>query len=116
MRILVVDDNTEFCNNMKDILDLQGHDTVCAGNGVMALKEIKEDGFAIALVDIVMPEMDGITLLKKIKKIEPKLPVTLITSFAQEHSAGDARREGAVALLTKPVNFDELERVLKSIS
>ena len=115
MKVLVVDDNTEFCDNMKDILELQGYNTTCVYSGKTALKEIEKDGFMIALVDIAMPEMDGITLLKKIKEIEPGLPVTLITGFAQEHSAGEARREGALTLLKKPIDFDELAKILGSV-
>lgn len=115
MRILIVDDNREFCDNMKDILELQGHNTACAYSGKAALENIQKNAIDLALVDIVMPEMDGLTLLKEIKDIKPKLPVMLVTGFAHEHSTGEAMRSGALALLKKPIDFNELARMLKKV-
>lgn len=113
MRILIVDDNREFCDNMKDILELQGHNTNCVYDGKTALELIAKDVIDLALVDIVMPEMDGLTLLKKIKAVKPKLPVMLVTGFAHEHATGEAMRSGALALLKKPIDFDELMRMIE---
>ncbi len=116
-KILIVDDNKFFCNNLKDILELKGYEVVCVYNGHKALKAIKEDGFKITLMDVKMPGMSGIDTLKIIKQIAPELTVILLTAFAEDIFYRNGLKSGDFEIITKPFDIDKflarLEEVIK---
>lgn len=107
-KILVVDDNEEFCRNMIDILELRGYEVVTAADGFEALELVKQDSLDLVLMDVRMPVMDGVETFKKIKEIAPDTPVIMVTAFAVEELIREALREGAFGALRKPLDFDKL--------
>ena len=107
-KILVVDDNEEFCRNMTDILELRDYEVVTAPDGFKALEMAKQDGFKLVLMDIKMPVMDGVETFKKMKEIAPNTPVIMLTAYAVEGLIREALREGAFSALKKPLDFDHL--------
>jgi two-component system response regulator HydG len=108
LRILVVDDNEEFCQNVADILELKNYEVVSAYDGFKALELVKRDGFALVLMDIKMPVMDGVETFKKVKEIAPDTPVIMVTAYAVEELIKEALRQGAFGSLQKPLDFDQL--------
>ncbi len=115
-KILVVDDNEEFCRNVVDILELKGYQAASAYDGLKALELVKQNGFDLVLMDVKMPVMDGVETFKKIKEIVPDISVIMITAFAVEDLIREALREGAFGYLKKPLDFDLLfELIEKSI-
>ncbi len=112
-RILVVDDNEEFCRNMTDILELKDYEVVTAYDGFKALELVKQNGFDLVLMDVRMPVMDGVETFKKVKKIAPDTPVIMVTAFAVEDLIREALREGAFGSLKKPLDFDEIFELIK---
>lgn len=108
LRILVVDDNEEFCQNVADILELKNYEVVSAYDGFKALELVKQDGFALVLMDIKMPVMDGVETFKKVKQITPDTPVIMVTAYAVEELIKEALRQGAFGSLQKPLDFDQL--------
>lgn len=107
-RILVVDDETVVKQVVVDFLEMKGFEVVGADNGMEALEKLSEHSVDLVLTDIRMPEMDGIELLKKIKKNYPDTGVIMFTGFADIHAAVDAMKLGAFDYVAKPFNFDEL--------
>jgi len=108
LRILVVDDNEEFCQNVTDILELKGYEVVTAHDGFKALELVKQNGFDLVLMDVKMPVMDGVETFKKVKEVAPGTPVIMVTAYAVEDLIRDALREGAYSSLKKPLDFDQL--------
>ena len=115
LRILVVDDNKEFCQNVVDILELKGYEALAAYDGYQALEMVKQDGFDLVLMDIRMPVMDGVSTFKKIKEVAPNTPVIMITAYAVEDLIREALKEGAFASLKKPLDFDELFELIEQV-
>ena len=107
-RILVVDDETIVKQVVIDFLEMKGFEVCGAGNGKEALKVLSEGDFGLVLSDIRMPEMDGIELLKKIRKRHAETGVIMFTGFADINAAVDAMKLGAFDYVAKPFNFDEL--------
>ncbi|MDY6876525.1 MAG: response regulator [Chloroflexota bacterium] len=113
-RILIVDDNEEFCANLSDILDLKGYRVVIAYDGFQALEMTRESGFDLVLMDVRMPVMDGVETFKKFKEIAPQTPVIMVTAFAVEELIKDALREGAFGSLRKPLDFERLFALIEA--
>ena len=107
-RILVVDDTQSFRFMLKGYLDDAGYRVTCAAGGAEALAELEQGGFDLVLSDMVMPEMDGVTLLHQVRTLFPQLPFVLITAHGSVDSAVAAMKEGADDYLLKPLNWDEL--------
>lgn len=107
-RILIVDDNEEFCRSVADIMEIEGYETMSAYDGFKALELVKQNSFNLVLMDIKMPVMDGVATFKKIKELAPGTPVIMVTAFAVEDLIREALREGAFGSLRKPLDFDEL--------
>ncbi len=108
LKILVVDDEKEFCKNVRDILEMKGYRVALAHDGFRALELVKQNGFDLVLMDMKMPVMDGVQTLKKVKEFIPDTPVIMVTAYAVEDLLREALREGAFGTLKKPLDFDKL--------
>ncbi len=107
-RILVVDDEKDFCQNIKDILELRDYEVTVAYDGFQALELIRQNTFDLILMDVKMPAMNGVETFKKIKEIAPDISVIMVTAYAVEDLIREALREGAFGILKKPMNLDRL--------
>ncbi|MFH1029154.1 MAG: sigma-54 dependent transcriptional regulator [Pseudomonadota bacterium] len=112
-RILVVDDKQSFCFLIKGYLDDAGYQASCVVNGAAALAELELTRFDLILSDMIMPEMDGVTLLREVRKRHPQIPFVLVTGHGSVESAVAAMKEGANDYLLKPLNREELLLVLE---
>jgi len=108
LKILVVDDDVEFSDSLKDLLGLQGYNTKAIYSGYKALEKLKKEKFDIVLMDIKMPGMNGVEAFREIKKINCRLTVILMTGFSFEDLTEDAFKEGAFAVLYKPLDIPKL--------
>ena len=111
-RILVVDDEVEQCNILKKFLSLKGYEVHTATSGSAAIDKVKEIRPHIVLLDIRMPEMGGIEVLKEIKKVDPAVGVIMVSGVTDHEEAKKTLELGAYDYITKPVDFDYLETVL----
>jgi two-component system response regulator HydG len=113
LKILVVDDNPEFCENLSDILETKGFEVATAYDGLKALESVKQNGFDLVLIDIKMPVMDGVETFKKMKEIVPGMPVIMMSAYAVEDLIREALQEEAFGFLKKPVNFEKLYELIE---
>jgi DNA-binding NtrC family response regulator len=107
-RVLVVDDDPLTLKLLEKTLSLAGYDVVKAQSGTDALERLRGQVFAAAVVDIRMPGMDGIQLLREIKRHDPAIEVVMTTAHPEVSTAVEALKEGAYDYLQKPLNLDEL--------
>jgi DNA-binding NtrC family response regulator len=115
MRIIVIDDEENQRDVLSGYLKKQGHSVRQAESGPIALNLLADTGAEVAITDMRMPEMDGLTLLKEIKKYYPETEIVVITAFATVESAVDAMKAGAADYLIKPINLEQLSLILKKI-
>ncbi len=104
--ILIADDQESLSNFLVLMLSKGGHNCETAKDGFEALEKVKKGSFDSAVLDIVMPQMDGITLTKELAKLRPDLPVMVMTGH-DEHSAESAISAGALEFIRKPFSINE---------
>jgi two-component system response regulator HydG len=107
-RILVVDDEASARSGLEKLLKHSGYDVSLAQDGVAALEAAAECAPDVVVTDLRMPNMDGMTLLSKLREQDPDLPVLVTTAFGEVSNAVDAMRKGAADFITKPIDFDVL--------
>jgi two-component system, NtrC family, response regulator HydG len=107
-RILVVDDDPDICANLIDILSDLSYQVDAAHDGPSALRLVTRRPYDVALLDLKMPGMDGLTLQRQIKKLRAGTVSFLITAFAGPATAAEALMGGTWRVLAKPVNLPKL--------
>ena len=112
-KVLVVDDEEKVRKYMSRLLKIRGFEVDTAPDGTTALSMIQESEVDIVLLDVLMPGMDGITVLKEIKKTKPAIEVVMLTGNASVETAIEGMRIGAFDYLLKPVDLDNLYLCLK---
>ena len=113
--ILLVDDDKNTANGLRKILLQDGYDTSCVYTGNEALDLIDTEHFDIVITDMKLPDVSGFSIIERVKKKDADIPVIMITAFSSLQTAIDAMKKGADDYLTKPVNIEELELILKKI-
>lgn len=108
-KILVVDDEPETCDLLKVFLTRRGHEVATATRGDQAFEKIQRDRPQLILLDIRMPVMDGMELLKKVKALEPAPGIIMISAVQEESIADRTLKEGADDYITKPIDLRDLE-------
>lgn len=111
-RILVVDDEIEACRTLKDFMVFKGYEVQTAQNGEEAIDKVKSFKPHIVLLDIIMPGMNGIEVLKEIKKIAPGTGVIMVSAVGEEETAQETLELGAYDYILKPFDLNYLENVV----
>jgi two-component system, OmpR family, response regulator len=111
MRVLLVDDETEFVSALAERLNLRGFEAQIAASGVEALRKIDASPPDVVLLDVVMPGLSGLEVLKQIKKEYPQVQVILLTGRGTWEGI-QGTREGAFDCLMKPIKIEELMQVM----
>ena len=112
--ILVIDDEEIMREILEALLTREGYEVRLAANAVEGLDLVRSVPFDAAIVDMMMPGMDGISALEELKKIDDELPVLMITAFASVENAITAMKRGAYDYITKPFKNDEVLVVLRN--
>jgi len=114
--ILIVDDDEFIGESLRDIFgEIGSYYAEVAYDPFEGLEKLKNDNFDIVLSDILMPKMDGIEFLKKIKEMDPTLPVVMITGFPTVDVAIKAMKEGASDFITKPFRFNQIKIIAEKL-
>jgi PAS domain S-box-containing protein len=107
-RILIVDDDESICRSLRLIFAKKGYETETAGAGREAIEKARGKFFDLALLDIKLPDVEGLELLAPLRGMHPDIVLIIITGYASLESAVRALNEGASAYIVKPLNMDEV--------
>lgn len=108
LRVLIVDDEVAYVDVLRRRMQKRDIQVEVAHNGTEAIRKLRESSFDVAVVDLKMEDMDGIEVLKIFKKMEPDMPVIIITGHGSEEAAKDGMACGAYDYLMKPCDFEIL--------
>lgn len=113
--ILIVDDDTHLRAVLTKILETEGFHTAQAVSGKEAINLITQADFDIVLLDLIMPDMNGIEAFMEIRKIKPKTKAIMITGFATVENAVDAIKKGASDYISKPFRVNDLLTIIRRV-
>jgi DNA-binding NtrC family response regulator len=113
VKILVIDDEPSVLESFKMILKIKDYDVTTFGDGAAAFEVVKAGMFDMAFIDLKLPGMDGITILKKLKQADPDLEVVIVTAYATESSHANAITLGALEYLRKPFLMEEIYELVE---
>jgi two-component system NtrC family response regulator len=108
-RILLIDDEPAQIVSIKSYLKRRNYSIATASSGTEGISIINESNIDLVLTDFRMPDMNGLEVVRKIKQINPEIPVVVITAFSDTNDAIKVMKEGAFDYISKPVDLDELE-------
>lgn len=108
VKILLVDDAAFMRMRCSKLLKEHGHEVVEAENGIQAVEKYKADKPDLVFMDITMPEMDGITAVGEIRKIDPNARIAMLSAMGQQSMVMDAIRAGARDFVVKPFQPDKI--------
>jgi CheY-like chemotaxis protein len=106
--ILVVDDEVDTCRNLSDILTDLGYQVDTANDGLAALELARKKHYEIALLDLKMPGMDGLTLYRELRKLHASTVAIIVSAYASKSITDEALAAGTWQVLPKPVDFPRL--------
>ena len=111
-KILVVDDEVEACNVLEEFLSSKGHDVHTALDGSTAISKFQEVKPQLVFLDMIMPGMGGLDVLKEMKEMDPGVTVIMVTVVTDHEQAKETIESGAYDYITKPVDLNYLENVM----
>jgi DNA-binding NtrC family response regulator len=111
-RVLIVDDDRDISSLLSALMNKEGLSSMMAHDGETALRMVPVERPDMLLVDVKMPGIDGMEVLKRVKETNPHLPVVLITAYAEVPASVAAMRAGAFDYLAKPFDHPEVIRVV----
>lgn len=113
-KILIVDDEEGMRIALSEALKRSGFETMCCVDGLDAVSKLKAAKFSMVITDVKMPKMNGIDVLREVKKVSPDTPVVVVTAYGTVDNAVEAMKEGACDYLLKPFSFENLIEIVKS--
>ena len=115
VRILIVDDDKTICEFMQTLLEKKGFQVKAISDPLLVEDEVRAGGYHIIILDLMMPKMDGIEALRRIRKIDTDIAVVMFTGFPNLESAVASMKLDAVDYIKKPFNPDEFDEVLNRV-
>lgn len=113
--IVVIDDEIEICNYLKTLINQYGYHAEIAISGMEGLKIVRRMRPALVILDVVMPDMDGLEVLKQIRADGTDTSVVMLSGHRQTSTVVVAMRLGALDFLNKPFDPDELELTINKV-
>ncbi len=112
--LLIVDDEETICKPLKAFFSAKGYNAITARNGLEALDTLEKNNFDLMIVDLKMPKMGGVDLIKIAKKDYPYMPIIVLSGVGNIKEATETIKLGAFDYMQKPImNFEEFERIVK---
>lgn len=108
MRILIVDDDSRIRNAVSELMQEEGHETILCGSGEEGLKQVRRDQFDMAILDVMLPGIDGLETLSKIRELAPHIDVLMMSGESSITMAVKATHLGARNFFEKPINPDQV--------
>lgn len=113
-RLLVIDDEAIALRNLAHILQKEGYDVTTRQSGPGGLKELEQEHYDVVITDLRMEKVDGMTILRRARELQPDGEVIVITGYASLESAIDAMKQGAFHYIAKPFRLDEVRQVVRA--
>lgn len=113
-RVLIVDDEVEFAEVLSERIEARGLEADIVASGIEALSRVKERSYDAVILDLAMPELDGIETLKRLLSEQPELQVILLTGQATLEKGIQAVKLGAMEFLEKPADIESLVKKIKT--
>ncbi|MBF0474448.1 MAG: response regulator [Deltaproteobacteria bacterium] len=113
-KILLVDDEEELVKTLAERIKLRDLDPQVALNGEQALLTFEHSVPDVMVLDLKMPGIDGMEVLRRVKKVHPEVQVIILTGHGSDRDADEARRLGAFDYMQKPVELEDLVRAMRS--
>ncbi|MBI2131222.1 MAG: response regulator [Candidatus Tectomicrobia bacterium] len=107
-RMVIVDDEPEVLEELAEVFGEYGYEIDTAHGGEEALRKVKEKRPHLMLLDIRMPGMSGLEVLRRVRKLDPSLGIIMVTAVMEENLAKEAMTLGAFDYITKPIDLDYL--------
>ena len=114
-KLLIVDDEVETGHIIQDLLEKLGFNTGFASDGTIALKLLRKESFSFLITDINIPQLNGIELIKIVKKEIPNVNIIAMTGYDKDYTYMDVINAGATDFISKPFKVDELEAKIRRI-
>src|SRR5512147_2719393 len=111
--VLVVEDNQDLVMGLQDLLHHDGYAVTVADTVTGAIELVRAHNFNAILLDLGLPDGDGIEVLKESHRLDPSLPVVIVTAHISPDRTAGSLAEGAFAYLTKPYHREELRQILR---
>ncbi len=112
-KVLVVDDERDICRMISNILKEEGYKVDKAYDGEQAIRKVKARGYNLMLLDYKLPDIDGIDVLKEIRRIKPSLKVIMISAYGSPSIKSMAKKLGAYRFLDKPFDLNRLVKIVR---
>ena len=112
-KVLLVDDEEEFTNILSERMQTRGFRVDIAGSGYKAIEKVKGESFDAIVLDLAMPDMDGIETLKQLLKLNPDMQIIFLTGHATLQKGIEAVKLGAQEFMEKPVDINNLIEKIK---
>jgi len=112
-KVLMVDDEEDFVTTLSERMKMRDVDSDVALDGEQALQRVEDDIPDVMVLDLKMPGIDGLEVLRRVKKAYPQIPVIILTGHGSEKDEAEARRLGAFDYLQKPVDIEKLVQVMR---
>lgn len=112
-KVLIVDDQFGIRILLSEVLQKEGYQTFQAANGVQALEITRKDPPDLVLLDMKIPGMDGIEILKRMKKIDPDIRVIIMTAYGELDTIQESKDLGALAHFAKPFDIDDIRKAVR---
>lgn len=112
-KILLIDDDSDIRKTLSDLLAREGYGVTAVGHGTEAIQQVKQERYAAALLDIQLVNPDGLSVMKAMKELDPKLPIIVLTGHSTVENNIGALLQGAHACMAKPYDADDLTASLR---
>jgi len=115
MKILVVDDEDIVLESCQAVFELEGFEVMLVPSADRAIEAMKNDNFALLLIDVKMPKHDGMYLMEKIKEQWPNIPIIVMSGYYTTETIREAFKMGAANFIVKPFEPDELVKTVRQM-
>jgi len=113
---MVIDDDPEIGRTFEVILQAEGYQVITTSDGATAIAMVRRRRIDVVMLDLAMPGMDGMTVLRALREISPRVPIIIISAYVNPDTEALARRLGATHVIAKPPEIGELLRVCSELT
>ncbi|MBI2895211.1 MAG: response regulator [Deltaproteobacteria bacterium] len=116
VKILIVDDDKAICEYMETFLTKDGYDVKTLSDPASVVDEVRTGGYHMIILDLMMPKLDGIEVLKRIRKVDSDVAIVIFTGYPSLETAVESMKLDVVDYIKKPFSIDEFREVIERVS